>query len=170
MSCTSVRPRCSSRLTAASMLGRKSFPLLFLLPRRVKKNARYVGAASGLILAMMWFERYWLVAPTLDHPLAFGFPEIFTTAVFLGAFMFPISVRNRQLAVVAFRSTRRKPLQTCHGSSLAVSFSLITACVAFPFLFWAIRSGQFQHQDRARYLSLDCPPTETSSEAHHHGL
>ncbi|MCX5769669.1 MAG: hypothetical protein NTZ09_05280 [Candidatus Hydrogenedentes bacterium] len=78
-------------------------PLVFLLPRRVKKSVRYVGAASALILAVMWFERYWLVAPTLGRPLVFGFPEIFATAVFTGAFLFPISLRNRRLPIVTVR-------------------------------------------------------------------
>lgn len=36
-----------------------------------------------------------------------------------------------------------------------IGFSLLmTGCIA-AFFFWAVRAGQFSHQDRARYLPLD---------------
>ena len=36
-----------------------------------------------------------------------------------------------------------------------IGFSLLMTGSIAAFFFWAVRAGQFSHQDRARYLPLD---------------
>lgn len=65
-------PAVSIALLVVVYLG----PLVLLLPRRAKRTGAYVGAVSGLVLAAMWVERWWLVMPSLGKPLWFGLSEI----------------------------------------------------------------------------------------------
>lgn len=47
-----------------------------------------------------------------------------------------------------------------------IGFSLLMTGSIAAFFFWAVRAGQFSHQDRARYLPLDSfiPLVEESDE------
>jgi len=64
-------------------------PLVLLLPRRAKRNARYAGTVAALVLAGMWVERWWLVMPSLDEPPGFGLSEIAgTLALAAGGLLF----------------------------------------------------------------------------------
>jgi hypothetical protein len=40
-----------------------------------------------------------------------------------------------------------------------ITFTVLMLAAVAAVLIWAIRSGQFRRQDRARYLPLDAPPT-----------
>ena len=62
-------------------------PLVLLLSNRLKGSIFYLRAITLLVLVGMWFERFWLVTPTLGGRLAVGLPEIGMTAAFLSAFM-----------------------------------------------------------------------------------
>ncbi|MCX5770861.1 MAG: cbb3-type cytochrome oxidase assembly protein CcoS [Candidatus Hydrogenedentes bacterium] len=53
---------------------------------------------------------------------------------------------------------------------VVLSFSVITVCMALPFAWWAIKSGQFRNQDRARYLALEVTPPAGRTEATKHDL
>jgi nitrogen fixation-related uncharacterized protein len=41
-----------------------------------------------------------------------------------------------------------------------LAFTALMLVAVAAVLWWAIRSGQFRRQDRARYLPLDGPPPE----------
>ena len=78
-------PVISAILLAVVYLG----PLVLLLPRRAKRNARYAGSVAALVLVGMWVERWWLVMPSLDEPLGFGPSEIAgTLALAAGGLLF----------------------------------------------------------------------------------
>lgn len=84
-------PAVSIFLLAVIYLG----PLVLLLPRRAKRTSAYVGAVSGLVLAAMWVERWWLVMPSLDKPLWFGFSELTGLVLLLaGGVLFLYGVRR----------------------------------------------------------------------------
>ena len=42
-------------------------PFLLLLSRDLKRNARSLGKVALLLLAMRWFDLYWLAAPSFEH-------------------------------------------------------------------------------------------------------
>ena len=87
-------PAVSIALLAVVYLG----PLVLLLPRRAKRTRAYVGAVSGLVLAAMWVERWWLVMPSLGKPLGFGLSEIAGLVPLLaGRVLFLYWVRRRVL-------------------------------------------------------------------------
>lgn len=57
--------------------------VIFVIPWfRYRRN--WLLAATAYILAGMWLERWWLVAPTLGQPLRFGWVELACT-VFVGS-------------------------------------------------------------------------------------
>jgi len=59
-------------------------PFLLLLSRDLKRNARALGKVALLLLAMRWFDVYWLAAPSFEHGhLAFHWLDL-TTLVGLG--------------------------------------------------------------------------------------
>ncbi len=62
-------------------------PLVLLLSNRLKGSIFYLRAISLLVLVGMWFERFWLVTPTLGGQLAIGPAEIGITVAFLSAFI-----------------------------------------------------------------------------------
>lgn len=45
-----------------------------------------------------------------------------------------------------------------------IAFAAMMLLAAVAVLVWAIRSGQFRRQDRARYLPLDSPPPQEKDE------
>jgi len=59
-------------------------PLLFLLPASFKRNRFSLGVISSLVLAGMWLERWWLVAPTFDPLPRLGLSELSLAAAFTG--------------------------------------------------------------------------------------
>lgn len=62
-------------------------PLVLLLSNRLKGSVFYLRAIVALVLAGMWFERFWLVTPTLGGRLTVGPAEISMTAAYLAAFV-----------------------------------------------------------------------------------
>ena len=59
-------------------------PFLLLLSRDLKRNARTLGKVALLLLAMRWFDVYWLAAPSFEHGhLSFHWLDL-TTLVGLG--------------------------------------------------------------------------------------
>ena len=78
-------------------------PLAYLLTRWAKRTRLTLGVASGLVLAGMWVERWWLIVPTNHRgtadvpPLTLGWPEL-SLAVGLGAlFVFLLGQTRRRL-------------------------------------------------------------------------
>ncbi|MEN6333603.1 MAG: hypothetical protein ABFE01_05035 [Phycisphaerales bacterium] len=87
-------PAISIVLLAIVYLG----PLALLLPHRARRAGTYVGIISGLVLATMWIERWWLVMPSLDRPLWLGLSEIVGLVLLLSAgALFLYWVRQRVL-------------------------------------------------------------------------
>ena len=70
------------------LIGTFVVPFLVLLSRGVKENPRSLLAVASVILIGMWLERYLLVVPSLLHQetLPLGWPELFITLGFFGAF------------------------------------------------------------------------------------
>jgi len=59
-------------------------PLVLLLTVRSKRNRWSLGGISLLVLAGMWIERWWLVAPTFDPLARLGLSELSMAAAFIG--------------------------------------------------------------------------------------
>ncbi|WP_085814363.1 hypothetical protein [Geoanaerobacter pelophilus] len=51
-------------------------PLVLLIPARFKENRWTLGAVALLVVAGMWLERWWLVAPTFDVQARLGLSEL----------------------------------------------------------------------------------------------
>lgn len=85
-------PGVSMVLLAVVYLG----PLVLFLFRRGKRSRLYVGSVAALVLAAMWLERWWLVMPSLQKPLAFGPAEITgVVALLAGYLLFVYQLRRR---------------------------------------------------------------------------
>jgi hypothetical protein len=65
-------PAISLVLLASVYLG----PLVLLMSPKARGNAAYTRWVSLYILIGLWLERWWLVMPSLNEPLAFGPAEI----------------------------------------------------------------------------------------------
>jgi hypothetical protein len=61
-------------------------PLVLLLTEWSKKNRRYLGAVSVLLLVGLWIERWWMVAPTFSREVHLGLVELAAAAMVLGLF------------------------------------------------------------------------------------
>lgn len=61
-------------------------PLVLFLTERAKRSRWFVGAVSLLLLAGLWIERWWLVAPTFAAAPQIGLQEISSAAGFAGVF------------------------------------------------------------------------------------
>jgi hypothetical protein len=59
-------------------------PLVLLLMVKAKRNRWTLGIISLLVLAGMWIERWWLVAPTFDPLARLGLTEISMALAFVG--------------------------------------------------------------------------------------
>jgi len=59
-------------------------PLVLLLGERAKRDRRILGAVAALVLAGLWIERWWLVAPSFDPAVRLGVSELSLAAAFLG--------------------------------------------------------------------------------------
>lgn len=78
-------------------------PFLLLLSRDLKRNARTLGKVALLLLAMRWFDVYWLAAPSFEHGhLSFHWLDL-TTLVGLGGIwlaLFIGQLKSRSLVPV----------------------------------------------------------------------
>lgn len=72
-------------------------PLVLLLTERSKRSRPALGAISLLVLAGMWVERWWLVAPTFDPALRLGPSEISLAAAFLGVLGIGMELFHRRM-------------------------------------------------------------------------
>lgn len=70
----------SAVLLATVWLG----PLVLLLTVRAKRSRAYLGAVALMVLAGMWLERYWLVAPSFEEALPLGLAELSMAAAMAG--------------------------------------------------------------------------------------
>lgn len=61
-------------------------PLVLLLGERSKRNRWSLGIISLLVLAGMWIERWWLIAPTFDPSVRLGLSELSMAIAFTGMF------------------------------------------------------------------------------------
>ena len=59
-------------------------PLVLLLTEWSKRNRWPLGVVSAAVLAGMWIERWWLVAPTFDPLARLGLSEISLALAFVG--------------------------------------------------------------------------------------
>lgn len=60
-------------------------PLVMLLTIRAKRTPWIIGTIATVVLAGLWVERWWLVAPTFDPSPRLGVPELAVAAAFAGA-------------------------------------------------------------------------------------
>jgi hypothetical protein len=67
-------------------------PLAMLLTEWSKKNRLYLGAVSALLLAGLWIERWWMVAPTFSREAHLGLVELAAAAAVLGLFGLSMAV------------------------------------------------------------------------------
>ncbi len=72
-------------------------PLVLFLPKRGKRSRAYVAVVAALVLMAMWLERWWLVMPSLDQPLAFTPSEITGVAGLLAGCLLFVSMLHRRV-------------------------------------------------------------------------
>ena len=73
-------------------------PLVLLLTEFSKRSRPVLGAITLLVLAGMWVERWWLVAPTFDPALRLGLSEFSLAAAFLGLLGLGMELYHRRVA------------------------------------------------------------------------
>jgi hypothetical protein len=101
-----VIPRLSHgpwRLVSAALLATIYLgPLVYLLSRWSKLNARPLGIAAAAVLIGLWMERWWLVTPTLGGELTIGGVEVCITAAFVAAWVLSMGAyRSRESATIS---------------------------------------------------------------------
>ena len=63
-------------------------PFLLLLPNFVRRNPQPLCVVAVIVIAAMWLERYWQIAPSLLHGgVQIGPLEVLTTVGFAGLFL-----------------------------------------------------------------------------------
>ncbi len=72
-------------------------PLVWLLTIWAKTNRVFLGAVSLLLLIGLWFERWWMVAPTFSREPVIGWVELAATAATLGVFGLSVTLSPRYL-------------------------------------------------------------------------
>lgn len=73
-------------------------PLAMLLWRRSRLSRVYLGAVAGLVLCLMWLERWWEVAPTLTGGhLQIGLAEVSITLAMASAFVASVNMGMKKL-------------------------------------------------------------------------
>lgn len=72
-------------------------PLLLLLSERSKRSRWSLGAIALVVLAGMWIERWWLVAPTFDPLVRLGLSELSLAAAFIGMLGLGMDLVRRHL-------------------------------------------------------------------------
>jgi hypothetical protein len=70
-------------------------PLMLLVTEWAKTNRVFLGAVSILLLAGLWAERWWLVAPTFSSAAKFGLPELASAAACAGGLALSIEASRR---------------------------------------------------------------------------
>lgn len=68
-------------------------PLVILLTRWAKRTPAFLGIVCLALLAGMWIERWWLVAPTVGATAAIGLTEISLTVAFASALVLAMNFR-----------------------------------------------------------------------------
>jgi hypothetical protein len=74
-------------IALALLIGRFAIPFLVLLPKKMKAIKNVVIPISILIVAIHFFELFWLVMPVLDHSFSINWMDV-TTFVGLGGIFF----------------------------------------------------------------------------------
>lgn len=82
-------------------------PLVLLLTKRVKRNRYSLGTVSLLLLAGLWFERWWMVAPSFTREPVIGWAEFAATAGMLGAFGIGLQIVRKYLPPVPVEEEHR---------------------------------------------------------------
>jgi hypothetical protein len=72
-------------------------PLLSLVTEWAKRSKVYLGSVSVLLLAGLWVERWWLVAPSFTREAEFGLPELAATAALAGGLILSVETARRYL-------------------------------------------------------------------------
>ena len=72
-------------------------PLVLFLPRRGKRSRPYVAVVAALVLIAMWLERWWLVMPSLQKPLALTASEITGVVGLLAGYLLFVSRLRRRV-------------------------------------------------------------------------
>ncbi len=77
-------------------------PFFALLFRKLKTHPKGLVTISLFVLVGMWFERFFLVVPSLwkSQGLPLGFPEFFVTAGFLGAVGLTVTLFLRKVSLL----------------------------------------------------------------------
>jgi hypothetical protein len=75
-------------------------PLILLLTIRAKRTPGLLGSVAALVLAGLWVERWWLVAPAFDPQPRLGFEEGAVTALFAGAMGLCVTEYRRRVPAV----------------------------------------------------------------------
>jgi len=76
-------------------------PLVMLLTIRAKRTPRIIGTIAPVVLAGLWLERWWLVAPTFDPSPRLGLPELAIAAAFAGALGLSLRLSRQRAATAA---------------------------------------------------------------------
>jgi hypothetical protein len=75
-------------------------PVAFLLLVRAKRSRVWLGAVCLLVLAGLWVERWWLLAPQFDAVPRLGSPELSAGLALLGAFGLGLELFKRRLPLL----------------------------------------------------------------------
>lgn len=82
-----------------TLLGLYLGPLVLLLSIWAKRSRWFLSSVCVLMLALMWVDRWWLVAPTFGPGLQLGLPEAGAAMVFLGTAAASMDVFGRLVRV-----------------------------------------------------------------------
>jgi hypothetical protein len=75
-------------------------PVAFLLLVRAKRSRVWLGAVCLVVLAGLWVERWWLLAPQFDAVPRLGSPELSAGLALLGAFGLGLELFKRRLPLL----------------------------------------------------------------------
>jgi hypothetical protein len=82
-------------------------PLVWLLTIRAKSSRYFLGAVSLLLLIGLWFERWWMVAPTFSREPVLGRVEFAATAMILGVFGLSVTLVPKHLPEMPVEEGKR---------------------------------------------------------------
>jgi len=80
-------------------------PLILLLTRWAKRTPWVLGSVCAFLLAGLWVERWWLVAPRFFPAPRFGLVEASITAAFLGVTAFALELGHRRMQGIDWRES-----------------------------------------------------------------
>jgi hypothetical protein len=81
-------------------------PLVLLLTVWSKRTRWFLAAMLLLVLAAMWIERWWLVAPTFSLEMRFGLPELSALAALLGVTGLAVQAAARKLPQIVVETSQ----------------------------------------------------------------